>query len=202
MEKMIRKIKVGITGSIGSGKSTFSNFIADKGYPVIKVDELSKQLLVEDKKLKDKIIKEFGEESYTGNKVNRKYLADKVFSKPDNVDLINSIVHPVVIKKTESDIEKLLETNDLVFAEAALIYEADMEKIFDYIVLVTADEKIRMNRKIKYDNYTEEQFLKRNENQIPDEEKKKRADFVFENNGNINEFKIKTDLFINIIKGL
>lgn len=199
---MRRKIKVGITGSIGSGKSTFSNFIAGKNFPVIKVDDLSKQLLADDKKIKDKIIKEFGEESYTGSKVNKKYLAEKVFSKPDNVLIINSIVHPVVIKKTEEKIEEYLKNNDLVFAEAALIYEADMEKIFDYIVLVTADKKIRMKRKMKSDNYTEEQFLKRNENQIPDEEKKKRADFIFENNGDIKELKVKSDLFINILKGL
>ena len=197
-----KKIKVGLTGSIGSGKSAFGNILEEKGYPVIKVDELSKQILVSDKKIKDLIIKEFGNRAYNGNEVNKKYLADKVFSEPSNVAKINSIVHPVVIKEVADKIEELLKTNDIVFAEAALIYEADMEELFDYVVLVTADDKTRMRRKIERDGYTEEQFIKRDENQISDEGKKKRADFIFENNGSLKELKNKTDLLISILKGI
>ena len=197
-----KKIKVGLTGSIGSGKSAFGNILEEKGYPVIKVDELSKQILVSDKKIKDLIIKEFGNQAYNGNEVNKKYLADKIFSEPSNVAKINSIVHPVVIKEVADKIEELLKTNDIVFAEAALIYEADMEELFDYVVLVTADDKTRMRRKIERDGYTEEQFIKRDENQISDEGKKKRADFIFENNGSLKELKNKTDLLISILKGI
>jgi dephospho-CoA kinase len=92
---------------------------------------------------------------------------------------------------------KFLIKNNLVFVEAALIYEADMEDLFDYVVLIAADEKIRMNR--KQDTLSSEEFLKRNENQIPDEEKKKRADFIFENNGSLEDLKAKADLLILIL---
>ncbi len=197
-----KKLKVGITGSIGSGKSTFSKIIADTGFRVINVDDISKELLVSDKLIKEKIIELFGKESYIGNEVNKKYLAEKVFSNSEQVAKINSIVHPAVIKKTESLILRNLEDVNIAFAEAALIYEAGMENIFDYVILVTTNEKLRLDRKVRFDNYTEEQFLKRNENQIPDDEKKKRADFVIENSGSLEELKSKCGFVLKILQGL
>lgn len=197
-----KKLKVGITGSIGSGKSTFSKFIEDTGFRVINVDDISKELLVSDKLIKEKIIELFGKESYIGNEVNKKYLAEKVFSNSEQVVKINSIVHPAVIIKTESLILRNLEDANIAFAEAALIYEADMENIFDYVILVTTNEKLRLDRKVRFDNYTEEQFLKRNENQIPDDEKKKRADFVIENSGSLDELKSKCGFVLKILQGL
>jgi len=89
-----------------------------------------------------------------------------------------------------------------VFAEAALIYEAEMDKFFDYVVLITAEEKLRLKRKIEFDNFSEEQFVKRDENQIPDIEKKKQADFVFENNGSFEDLKLKAELLLKILNGL
>ncbi len=89
-----------------------------------------------------------------------------------------------------------------MFAEAALIYEAEMEKYFDYVVLITAEDKLRLKRKVLFDNFTEEQFLRRDENQIPDTEKKKQADFVFENNGSLDELNEKSDLLLKILNGL
>jgi dephospho-CoA kinase len=197
-----KKLKVGITGSIGSGKSTFSKFIADTGFKVINVDDISKELLASDKLIKEKIIELFGKESYIGDEVNKKYLAEKVFSNSEQVARINSIVHPAVIKKTESLILQNLEDANIAFAEAALIYEADMENIFDFVILVTTNEKLRLDRKVRFDNYTKEQFLKRNENQIPDDEKKKRADFVIENSGSLEELKSKCGFIIKILQGL
>ncbi|HUX93142.1 MAG TPA: dephospho-CoA kinase [Ignavibacteriaceae bacterium] len=197
-----KKLKVGITGSIGSGKSTFSKFIADTGFKVINVDDISKELLVSDKLIKEKIIELFGKESYIGDEVNKKYLAEKVFSNSEQVAKINSIVHPAAIKKTESLILQNLKDANIAFAEAALIYEADMENIFDFVILVTTNEKLRLDRKVRFDNYTKEQFLKRNENQIPDDEKKKRADFVIENSGSLEELKSKCGFIIKILQGL
>ncbi|MHB1686268.1 MAG: dephospho-CoA kinase [Ignavibacteriaceae bacterium] len=200
--KKEKKLKVGITGSIGSGKSTFSEFINEKGFKVINVDDLSKELLATDKQIKEKIIQEFGEESFYGEEIDKKYLAEKVFSDPTKVLKINLIVHPTVIKKIDLLLEENIKKNNIVFAEAALIYEADMEELFDYIILVTSNEKLRLERKVRLENYSEEQFLKRNENQIPDEEKKKRADFVIENNGTLEDLKKKTGFILNILQGL
>lgn len=197
-----KKIKVGITGSIGSGKSVFCSMLREKGFLVIDVDELSKQILVSDNGIKSRIIKEFGKEAYTGGKLNKKFLAEKVFSDLSNVLLINSIVHPAVKVELVKKMDEILKDKNIVFAEAALIYEADMENMFDYIVLVTADYGLRMKRKSTSVGFTEEEFADRNRNQIPDSEKKKRADFIFENNGGLEELKIKTDLLIKILEGL
>ena len=197
-----RKIKVAVTGSIGSGKSAFCDFLNQNGIPVINVDEESKKLLETDKEIKEKIIKTFGKESFIGDKVNKSFLAEKVFANPQNVQKINSIVHPKVIKKVNILAEEILKNNDIVAAEAALIFEANMENLFDYVVLVTASEEIRIERKTQSDDFSKEQFLKRNENQIPDSEKIKQSDFVFENNDGIDELKNKALLLINILKGL
>jgi dephospho-CoA kinase len=196
------KLKIAITGGIGSGKSAFSKFIQDENYPVINVDDVSKEILVTDKNVKLKVENEFGKESFINGKINKKFLAEKIFSNPQNVIKINSIVHPRVIEKVNILISDKLKILDIVFTEAALIYEAEMDKYFDYVVLITAKDKLRIKRKIEFDNFTEEQFLKRDENQIPDMEKKKRADFVFENNGSLDELKMKAELLLKILKGL
>jgi dephospho-CoA kinase len=200
--KTPNKLKIAITGNIGSGKTMFSKTIIEKGFNVINVDELSKQLLVSDKKIKDKIIHEFGEKSYSGENVNKKYLAEKVFSSPDLVLKMNSIVHPAVKKELESRMNEILKNNNIVFAEAALIYEADMEKMFDYVILITANKSLRIKRKIDIDKFSVEQFEKRELNQIPDEEKKKRADLIFENNGSIKELEERANFALKIIEGL
>lgn len=195
-------LKVAVTGSIGSGKSAFCKFLAEKGYLVINADDLAKEILASDEKIKSKIIKEFGKASYKDDKVNKKFLADKVFSLPGEVRKINSIIHPKVtaeIKKIFSDLEG---TEEIIFVEAALIYEADMEDMFDHVVLVTADETIRRERKTNNDNMSEEEFGKRNSNQIPDSEKKKRAEFIFENNSSPDELMKKAELFLTLLPGL
>ncbi len=197
-----RKIKIAVTGSIGSGKSVFCNFLNQNGIPVINVDEEAKNLLETDHQIKEKIIKAFGKESFVNGKANKTFIAEKVFSIPQNVQKINSIIHPKVIKKVNILAEEILQSYDIVAAEAALIFEANMENLFDYVVLVTASEELRMERKTKDGNFSKDQFIKRNENQMLDSEKMKRADFVFENNNGIDDLKNKALLLINILKGL
>jgi len=202
MEKM-KKLKIGVTGGIGSGKSEFCKFLIKKGFPVINVDNLAKELLVSDANIKSDIIKQFGEASYNeSGEINKKYISGKVFSTSQNVQKINSIVHPKVKEKVQNIISDKLIDSDIVIVEAALIYEASMDEMFDYVVLITADEKIRMERMMKYSGYSIDEFTKRNENQISDEEKIKRADFIFINNGTPDELNKKANLFINIIHGL
>jgi dephospho-CoA kinase len=197
-----KKIKIAVTGSIGSGKSEFCRFISEMDYPVIYADDISKKILLEDDAINKKIIKEFGTESYINNEINKKFLADKVFSNPVNLSKINSILHPEVIKKIKLLMQEYLQKHNIVFTEAALIYEADMEAMFDYVVLVTADYQIRMKRATADGKITEEEFKKRNENQIKDEEKKKRADFVFENNTTIETLRKKADFLVSVLQGL
>ncbi len=192
-----KKLKIAITGSIGSGKSAFADFIKKAGYTIIKADDISKEILAGNNGVKEKVINAFGKESFTGSEINRKYLAEKVFSDPGNVMIINSILHPLVIKKTNELMMEVLKKSDRVFVEAALIYEADMEEMFDYVVLITAGKEIRYKR--KSGNLTPEDFEKRDFNQIPDEEKKKRADFIFENNGTLDDLRVKANLLLSLI---
>ncbi len=191
-------LKVAVTGSIGSGKSAFCKFLTEKGYRVINADDLAKELLVSNEKIKSRIIKEFGKESFIGSRVNKKFLAEQIFSQLENVSKINSIIHPVVI----SEIRKIFSRNEgkgkIIFVEAALIYEAEMEGMFDYVVLITADEQVRKARKA---GMSEEDFRKRDLNQIPDSEKKKRADFIFENNLSIDELKKKAGILLTLLTG-
>lgn len=191
--------KVAITGSIGSGKSAFCNILSEKGYTVINADELSKELLVTNKDVKNKIIQVFGSESYTNNEINKKYIADKAFSTPANVQKINSIIHPVVVAEIKKIYNEKEGKEKIIFVEAALIYEADMENIFDNVVLVTADKSVRKERKITNNNMVADEFEKRNANQIPDSEKKKRADFVFENNSSLDDLRSKAELLIILL---
>lgn len=193
-----KKLKIAVTGGIGGGKSTFCKYVSEKGFPVLYADDVAKDILVTSKDVKLQIIKTFGKESYTDGKLNNKFLAEKVFSSPSRVKKINSIVHPVVISVIEGAMKKLLQKNDAVFVEAALIYEAKMEEIFDYIILVTADEEIRKDRLLKK-GISGEEFERRKLNQIPDEKKKKKSDFVFINNGSENELHQKAGIFLKII---
>jgi dephospho-CoA kinase len=194
-----KKLKIAVTGNIGSGKSLFCKYLSEQNFQVIEADNIAKEILSSNPRVKEKIIKEFGSDSYLNNELNRKYLAGNIFSNPVSLKKINSIVHPETIKRINELIEKVFIKEDIVFIEAALIYEADMEKLFDFVVLICADERIRKQRKIKNDDYSEEEFNKRNLNQISEEEKKKRADFVFENNEGIIELKKKADFLLKIL---
>jgi dephospho-CoA kinase len=193
-----KKIKVGITGGIGSGKSVFSSAIKEKGFPVILADEIAKEILATDPLAKELIIKEFGQEAFPGDKLNTRYLAEKVFPNPGNVEIINAIIHPPTIKKINSLMKLELLKQNIVFVEAALIYESELEDMFDLIVLITSDDEIKKKRKI-LQGMSESDFMMRLQNQIKDEEKAKLADFIFINNGAKKDLYNKADLLLKLI---
>ena len=193
-----KKIKIGITGGIGSGKSVFSSAMKEKGFPVIFADEIAKEILANDPSVKELIIKEFGKEAFPGDKLDRKYLADKVFPDPLNVAIINTIIHPPTIEKIKSLMKSELLKQNIVFVEAALIYESELEDLFDLIVLITADEETKKKRKMA-EGMSESDFMMRLQNQIKDEEKAKIADYIFVNNGEKKDLYNKADLFLKLI---
>lgn len=189
-------IKVAITGGIGSGKSTFANYLASKGYVVINADDISKDILTFDESIIKKVSEQFGSDSYKDGKLNKKFIAVQVFSDPANLNKLNSILHPRVLQKIDTLIEKKYKDEKFIFIEAALIYEADIEKKFDYVVLVTADFNIRLKRSVESEKFNEEDFINRDYNQIPQEEKEKRADFIFSNNESKKDLIKKADLLL------
>ena len=199
-ELRLKKLKVAITGNIGSGKTTFSRFLSEKGYPVIFADEVSKELLANDPVVRKKIIHEFGEESYQGKRINTSFLAGKIFSNPKKLKKINSILHPEVRKKIELLSLAYFKTKDIVFVEAALIYESKIENMYDFVVLIAADIELRMKRSLAESKVSEKDFYNRNRSQIDDSAKVKKADFIFINNGSKNNLKEKAELLSVILE--
>ena len=195
-----KKIKVAITGNIGSGKSTFTKFISELGHPVISADDISKDILAGDSEVKSEVINNFGKQSFQGDKINKKFLADVIFSDPKKLKKINSILHPRVRKRIDSLSKEYFEKNNIVFVEAALIFESKIEKLYDYVVLITASKDIRMERVTVAKKLSEADFDMRDSNQINEESKKKKADFIFSNNGSIDELKQKAFLLVKILK--
>ncbi|MBI3124139.1 MAG: dephospho-CoA kinase [Ignavibacteriales bacterium] len=198
----MKKIKVAITGGIGSGKSSVSDYLEKKGHSVLRADLIAKELMAQDAQIKKKLIEEFGEESYSNDKLNTQYLAANVFSKEENVQKINSIVHPPVLEKIDQLAKEIFKNQDIVFIETALVYEANLEDFFDYVLLVLADEKTRIERIINREKVTEEQVRARMQYQIPDEEKKDDADFVLDNNTTLQELENRVEFLLILIRQL
>jgi dephospho-CoA kinase len=193
---------IGITGVIGSGKTTVASIIEEEGFKVFYTDKIAKDVIEKDETVRKKLISEFGKDVFDENgQLNNKYLSDLVFNSEgdDNLNKLNNIIHPVVIQKM-IDITKNCETEgeSVIFFESALIFEAGLEDGFDYIISVVSDidktvERLE-NKMSKID------ILKRMSKQIPQEEKAKNSDFVIENNGSIEDLKNSIKFILNIIK--
>lgn len=172
-------IKVGITGGIGSGKSIVAKILTVIGFPVFDSDTEAKLLMVNNSNVIQQVKEVFGEEAYIDKQLNRKYLADKIFNNEELKEQLNAIVHPAVRQEFEDWSNR--QDSSLVFNEAAILFEIGRYKDFDYTILVTAPEELRIQRVIDRDKTTRKEVLKRMENQWKDEEKKALASFVINN---------------------
>lgn len=197
------KMIIGITGGIGSGKTTVTDFYSQLGYFIIKADNVAKQIMVEDKDLVHKIIDEFGEKCYGDNgELDTKYLAQSAFSHPKNLEKLNKIVHPPAILKVKQIANNALKEHNLVFVESALIFEAKMEEIFDYIILITADEDTRIKRVLERGNETAFEIKSRMMHQLSEADKQKRSDFIIKNDSTIEELKKRAEFILSLINSL
>ncbi|MCE1189857.1 MAG: dephospho-CoA kinase [Ignavibacteria bacterium] len=188
-----RNLKIGITGGIGTGKSSFCDLLQNKGYPILKADIIARQIMQSNKDVINAIRLNFGESAYINGELNRHYLAEKVFHDESQIALLNNIVHPVVTRESEMLLAAYSKTAPLVFYEAALIYEAGMEYLFDCIILITAKPEIRVKRVMLRDGASESSVLARISRQKSDEEKSKKADIILLNNGSLDELISDTD---------
>jgi dephospho-CoA kinase len=161
-----------------------------------------------DDNLKESIKKALGAESYLDSgEINREFLANKVFAgdeaSKNNLEKLNSIVHPIVIEHKIALLEELADKGEsLIFVESALIFEADLQDGYDYVITVNAKKELRIKRLIEKRNLTEEQILLRMDNQISDEEKSRLADFTVENNGTLQELEKSSDFIFSIVENL
>lgn len=173
---------VGVTGGIGSGKSTVVNMFEQLGVPIYVADIKAKKLMHESKQLKDKIIDFLGQESYKDNKLNRQFIAKEIFNDAEKLKRFNAIVHPAVhadFKKWKADLEN--NKNAYCIYEAAILFESNRQNICDYTLLVTAPKEVRIRRVIERDHIKKNDVLERMNNQWSDERKKKLADFIIHN---------------------
>jgi dephospho-CoA kinase len=172
-------LKIGLTGGIGSGKSTVAAIFEVLGIPVYHADEAAKRLMQQDANLISGIKKLFGEESYNNGVLNRSFISEKVFSDPDKLSKLNALVHPVTIADAEKWIS--LQSAPYVIKEAAILFESGSNKQLDYVIGVSSPLELRIERVMKRDNVSKEQVLSRIQQQMDEDEKMHRCDFVVYN---------------------
>lgn len=174
-------LKIGITGGIGSGKSTVCRVFSVLGIPVFEADSVAKKLMITDKGIREKLVNLFGSAVYLPDQtIDRKFLAGIVFKDPSLLAQLNGIVHPVVRKTFFDWCEK--QQSPYIIHEAAILFESGFYKMMDKTITVVTSENERIRRVMKRDGITLELVKERIKNQWSDEERVKLANFVIGNN--------------------
>jgi dephospho-CoA kinase len=174
-------LKIGLTGNIGSGKSTVAKIFKILGIPVYHSDIEAKKFLT-DKTVMRELTNKFGTEIVTESKIDNKKLASIVFKENDSLIFLNNLIHPLVKEDFENWCNTVSPTNKYIIQEAAILFESNFDKYVDKTILVIAPENIRLERVIKRDSISKEEVLKRMANQWDEERKVKLADFLINNN--------------------
>lgn len=172
-------LKIGLTGGIGSGKSTVARIFEILGIPVYYADAAAKRLMNTDPALREQIIAAFGAEAYTGGELNRQYLAQQVFHDEKKLAGLNSLVHPATIHDAEKWIAA--QTSPYTVKEAALIFESGSEKLLDYVIGVSAPQELRIQRTMQRDHISREEVLKRIHQQMDEKLKMEQCNFIVYN---------------------
>jgi len=172
-------LKIGLTGGLGSGKSTVAHIFEVLGIPVYYADAASKRLMNDNEKVKADVQNAFGKNVYTDGKLNRKYLSEIVFNDKEKLELLNSIVHPATLRDAEEWLNK--QTTPYAIKEAALIFESGSQQFLDFVIGVKAPLPLRLQRAMKRDNISNEEAMARIEKQINEEKKMSLCDFVIVN---------------------
>lgn len=172
-------LKIGLTGGIGSGKSTVAGIFQVLGIPVFDADANTKIIMESDATLKAGIRSLFGNDSFIDDRLNRKFIADIVFKDPLQLEKLNALVHPAAIRAAEEWADK--QKADYVIKEAALFFEAGSAEGMDYIIGVYAPKHIRIKRVMDRDAVSREAVLDRMNKQIQEEIKMRLCDYVILN---------------------
>jgi dephospho-CoA kinase len=180
---MAKKLKIGITGGIGSGKTTVCKIFETLGIPVYYADDRAKALMVEDKTLINKVKQAFGENAYlVDGTLNREHISQIAFTNPLKLTELNAAVHPAVLRDGEKW-HKVQKGVPYTLKEAALLYESGSDAVLDKIIMVFTPLNTRIERVLVRGGLTREEIEARIAKQMPDEEKMKKADFIIYNDG-------------------
>lgn len=174
-------LKIGITGNIGSGKTTVSKVFELLGAPVFYADAAAREVMTNDGELIKGIKQTFGTEAYfEGGGLNRKYIAGKVFNDPAELAKLNALVHPATFRAFDTWAKSFPDAPYLM-KEAAILFESGSYKLCDYSIIVTAPKQMRMQRVIARDNISMPEAESRDARQMPEQEKIKLANFSIKN---------------------
>ena len=174
--------KIGLTGGIGSGKSTIAQVIKHIGYPVYIADKEAARLMDSHPDIRKDITKRLGANCYTSEgHINKPVLAQIIFENKEALEEVNRIVHPRVIEAFEQ--WAAMQSTSLVFCETAILYESGLERYFDAVICVTAPEDVRVRRVMERDRCELKDVMARVRNQMDEDEKCQRANFVIYNDG-------------------
>lgn len=172
-------LKIGITGGIGSGKTTVAQVFEVLGIPVYNADKAAKRLMNEDEALKEKIKQQFGNDVYKNEKLDNKHLAQIVFSSEEKLNILNSMVHPATIN--DANAWMLKQSTPYTLKEAALLFESGAAELLDYVIGVWAPAPLRLQRVMQRDNSNREEVMARMNRQMDEDIKMKLCNFIITN---------------------
>lgn len=190
---------IGLTGGIGSGKTSVAKYLKSKGFPVYYSDDRAKFIVNEDLNLIQKIKILLGEEAYDKNGFyDRKYVASQVFNNQELLENLNHLIHPAVKLDFETWVNA--QTSEFAFKETALLFELGLEKSCYKSLLVTADDNLRIKRVMDRDDRTYREVEAVIAKQMPEKDKIKKADFVIYNNSTLENLIAETEVFLEKLK--
>ena len=174
-------LKIGVTGGIGSGKSVVCEVFKILGVPVYNADENAKQIIDSDPQIINSLTKKYGQDIYFDGKLDRKKLSAIIFNDKEELNFVNETVHPRVFAHFREWLE-INKKEKYIIKEAALLFESGSFKDLDKIILVHSSEEIRIKRVMKRDNIKETDVKKIISNQMPENDKQQKADYIINNN--------------------
>ena len=190
-------LKIGLTGGIGSGKSSVSALLKEWGTYIFDADTVAKDILANNETAQSEIIAEFGTDILgVDGKIDKKKLSRIAFQDEDHQLRLNTIIHPYIFREIDSEYDRILAKgkHDAFIVDAALIYESGADTHMDYIIVVTSHLKLRTERVLSLGNLSRDEFFKRMELQWPDETKVHMADFIIHNNGTPKDLEKETKI--------
>lgn len=184
---------LGLTGGIGTGKSTVANMLKKKGIPVVDTDLISREV-IEYPEIIEKIKLEISNEVFDfNNKLDREKMSEIVFENQEKLKKLNKIMHPEILKKMWLEVEKLKKNHKIIVLDIPLLFEINMEKEVDKILLIYASKEIQLKRIMERDCRSREEAIKIINSQIPLYKKREKSDYIIQNNDSLENLEKKLE---------
>lgn len=187
---------LGLTGGIGTGKSTVAKMLREKNIPVVDTDSISKEI-IEYPEIIEKIKAEISSKIFNNeNKLDRKKLSEIVFENKEKLKKLNEIMHPVILKKMWDEVEKLKKNYKIIVVDIPLLFEINMEKEVDKVLLIYSSKEIQIKRIMNRDGRTREEAIKIINSQMPLYKKREKSDYIIQNNDSLEKLEKNLDKIV------